>query len=198
MKLYRIAPVLLLALLLLLAGCAAGYSQEKPFSANDTPTTDDYITAAEAESAALAHAGIAAEDALGLRSKLDYDDGIAEYDVDLCYDGTEFDYEINAVTGEVIRVEKDRCDHAHTAPTDTPAKDSTTTTDKISGDEAVSIALTHAGLSQSDVQRIEVDYDRDHDEEKYEVSFHHDGYEYDYDIDAVTGEIIRNEKERDD
>ena len=32
----------------------------------------------------------------------------------------------------------------------------------------------------------------------YEVSFNAGGYDYDYDIDAYTGKVIRSEKERDD
>ncbi|MBR6823341.1 MAG: PepSY domain-containing protein [Clostridia bacterium] len=32
----------------------------------------------------------------------------------------------------------------------------------------------------------------------YEVEFKYNGYEYEYDIDAVTGKILMTEKEKDD
>ncbi|MBO4236108.1 MAG: PepSY domain-containing protein [Firmicutes bacterium] len=43
---------------------------------------------------------------------------------------------------------------------------------------------------------MEVEYDAD--EAKYDVSFKAGGYEYDYEVDAYTGAIIKAEKESDD
>lgn len=66
-----------------------------------------YITAADAEAAALAHAGVTADDVRNLRSEFDYDNSNAEYDVDFYYNGYEYDYDINAVTGSIISFDKD-------------------------------------------------------------------------------------------
>lgn len=68
---------------------------------------------------------------------------------------------------------------------------------KISRDEAKKKAFEHAGLAEKDVTGLKVDLDRDNGTLKYEVDFHHGGYEYDYDINAETGEIISSEKDKD-
>ena len=46
------------------------------------------------------------------------------------------------------------------------------------------------------MDRVELDFEKG--KEIYEVDFHSAGYDYDYDIEAETGIIIRFEKERDD
>ncbi len=66
------------------------------------------ISAAEAQAIALQHAGLAEEDVSFLRTELDRDDGILRYEVDFRRDKTEYDYEINAETGEVLSFEQDR------------------------------------------------------------------------------------------
>ncbi len=221
MKLLKTAPVLLLALVFVLTGCAAntptatGVSNEAApapaVSKQETVTTPDthaadeataevtYITAFEAESAALTNAGVPADSVLGLRSEFDRDDRVKNYDVDFCFGEYEYDYEINAVTGEVLRVEKGLCDHAHTEQTNPENGEKIEPASfNVSREEAKSIAFKHAGVPESSVKRLEIEYDRDKGVYKYEVSFDCDGYEYDYDIDAKTGNIIRYEKEWDD
>ncbi len=219
MKLLKLTPVLLAALVFVLSGCAAdtptaaGVLNEAAPSADisvqatatptDTHTADEaiaevtFITASEAESTALSHAGISADKALGLHSEFDSDDRTPNYDVDFCSDGIEYDYEINAATGEVIRVENEKCDHTHKVQNNSE-KEAQTDTSKITKNEAKAIALKHAGARENSVRQLEIEYDRDDGVLKYEVSFTFGGYEYDYDIDAKTGKIIHYEKERDD
>ena len=64
--------------------------------------------------------------------------------------------------------------------------------------KAKSIALTHAGVSESAAYDMEVEPDNEDGVPVYEVSFKSGGMEYDYDIHAVTGEILKHEAERDD
>ena len=68
---------------------------------------------------------------------------------------------------------------------------------KITGDEAKKAALKHAGLKENEVTDLDVDLDRDNGVLIYEVDFHHGNIEYDYDINAVTGDIISADKDRD-
>ena len=68
----------------------------------------------------------------------------------------------------------------------------------ISKDEAKSIALDHAGLSENDITRLRVDLDYDDGVPEYEVDFRYGGYEYDYDIHAETGKIRSWDKDWDD
>jgi SagB-type dehydrogenase family enzyme len=62
---------------------------------------------------------------------------------------------------------------------------------------AIRAALAHARLHESDVRAIACELDRENGIMVYEVEFKKDGFEYDYDIDAKTGTIIKSKKERD-
>lgn len=75
--------------------------------------------------------------------------------------------------------------------------DVTQMTAKISADEAKAAALKHAGLTEAEVTGMDVDLDRDNGVLKYEIDFHHGGIEYDYDIDAESGNIISADKDAD-
>ncbi|MBQ9004829.1 MAG: PepSY domain-containing protein [Atopobiaceae bacterium] len=71
-------------------------------SSAPAPAQNNYIGDEAAKSAALAHAGFAATDVTELESELDLDDAIVHYDVDFKSGGMEYDYDIDAVTGEVL------------------------------------------------------------------------------------------------
>lgn len=61
----------------------------------------------------------------------------------------------------------------------------------ISENEAKSKALAHAGLSESQVNFVRVNLDRENGHWVYEVEFYTDDYrEYDYEIDATSGAVI--------
>ena len=65
----------------------------------------------------------------------------------------------------------------------------------ISVDEAKRIALEKvAGASESDIVKAHKDYDDGRQE--YEVEIRYNGYEYDYEIDAETGNIISSDVDR--
>ena len=65
-------------------------------------------------------------------------------------------------------------------------------------EEAEKIALDHAGLSADQVQRLRTELDYEQGKPEYEVDFRVDRWEYDYDIDAQTGEIRSWDKDWDD
>ena len=70
--------------------------------------------------------------------------------------------------------------------------------EKITAEKALELALAHAGVLKENalMDRVEPDFEKG--KEIYEVDFYSAGYDYDYDIEAETGIIIRFEKERDD
>ncbi len=70
--------------------------------------------------------------------------------------------------------------------------------EKISEEKAKEIALSHASLNESEVKALFVELDFDDGVLRYEVDFKHDGYEYDYDIDAKSGKILSYDKDYDD
>ncbi len=155
-------------------------------------SVDSYIGYDAAKQAALTHAGLKLEDVKYLEAELDYGHGKMIYEVEFISGGFEYDYEINAVTGEVIRSEKDRDDDSHVDVT-TPEAGT-----YVGRDAALSAAFTHAGVKSEDVKGLEISFDNENGKAEYEIEFYSGGYEYDYEIDALTGEVIKSEKEASD
>ncbi len=67
----------------------------------------------------------------------------------------------------------------------------------ITTEDAKKAALDHAELDESQVREVEIDLDRDNGKLIYEVNFKSGNDEYDYEIDAETGEIISSDKSKD-
>lgn len=65
------------------------------------------ISPEEAQAIALEHAGVKAEDAVGLHTVLQIDDGRQEYDVEFRVGHLEYEYEIDAVTGQILSTDID-------------------------------------------------------------------------------------------
>ena len=143
--------------------------------------TGSYIGEAKAKSIALAHAGLTESQATFLYVKLDYDDGRWEYEVEFYRDGTEYDYDIDALTGAIRSVDYDA---EHYVPAGSQNGN------VIGEAKAKSIALAHAGLTESQVTFVHVALDYDDGRMEYEVEFYAGSTEYDYDIDAATGAIL--------
>jgi len=81
-----------------------------PSGSKPTTPSDGKLTGEEAaKAAALAHAGLKAADVTFVKCKLDWENGVQVYDVEFfTQDGREYDYEINAATGDVLKAEQDR------------------------------------------------------------------------------------------
>ncbi|MDO4313057.1 MAG: PepSY domain-containing protein, partial [Eubacteriales bacterium] len=65
----------------------------------------------------------------------------------------------------------------------------------IGKDKATEIALEDAGLTQTDVTRLRVSKDRDDGRTIYEVQFANENTEYDYEVEASNGEIMKVDME---
>lgn len=66
----------------------------------------------------------------------------------------------------------------------------------ITGDQAKRKAFEHAGVKEDEVKDLDVDLDRDGMTLIFEVDFKHGDTEYDYNINAMTGEILSADKDR--
>ncbi len=66
----------------------------------------------------------------------------------------------------------------------------------IGEDKAKAAALAHAGLSEADVSWMKTEFDFEDGVMVYEIEFWVDSYEYSYDINATTGDIVSYEKDR--
>ena len=67
------------------------------------------LTKDEAKQIALKEAGVTAAEATFTKAKLDYDDGREEYEFEFYADGKEFDVDVDANTGRVVKFDVERC-----------------------------------------------------------------------------------------
>lgn len=63
----------------------------------------------------------------------------------------------------------------------------------ISLEEAKQIAFEKAGVDEANVKDLEVELKNKRDSQYYEVSFEIENTDYEYEIDAVTGNILKEE-----
>lgn len=152
------------------------------------PAADTLLSPEEAFLKALVHANLAQYSVnFGMEWELDTHRGVQVYELEFRHDGTEYDYEIDARTGDVLKYSKERENE--------PSVEVTATAPSHRAEDAKKAVLAHAGLSESDIQDYECELD---DGLVYEISFHSGGYEYEYEVAAASGNILKHEKERDD
>lgn len=144
------------------------------------------LTQEEAEQIALDHAGVAAAEVWNLRTKYELDDGVPEYEVDFRSGDYDYDYTIHAETGAILSHDREY------EPLSTSA---TAAAPTLTAEEAQKVALDHAGFTADQVTRLRSEYDEDRGIAHYDVEFNEGRYEYDYEIDAATGEILSFEKD---
>ena len=145
------------------------------------------MTEEEARSIALQRVGKTSEEVTFTRVRLDRENGVTVYDVYFYDNEKEYELSIDVNTKEVISYKEDYL---------TGIGNNTTTSNYIGADRAKEIVLNHAGLSSSDVRFSKVELDVDYHIATYELEFYYNYYEYDYEIDAVTGEILKYERGR--
>ena len=160
-----------------------------------TAQQNNYIGEQAAQDAALAHAGVSAQNVSFVRTKLDWDNGRWQYEVEFYDQGTEYDYSIDAVTGEVLGYDYDA--EYYTANNNTAATQ-TAPGAQIIAEDAKAIALAHAGVSAQDAQRMEMGFDNEHGRAVYEFEWRVGWTEYSCDVDANTGEVVGYSSEYDD
>ncbi len=146
------------------------------------PTTA--ISDEKAKEIALAHAGISASDASFIRAELDTDDGVKVYEIAFTSGTTEYEYEINAQTGAILKSSMEALESAK------PPQGSV-----ITADEAKEIALNHAGISAASASFVKVELDTDDGVKVYEIAFSSGTTEYEYEVNAQTGAILKSSTE---
>ena len=145
--------------------------------------SSSYIGEAKAKEIALQHAGLSSAQASFLRTHLDWEDGRPVYEVEFYSGNTEYDYEIDAQTGTIRSYDFDIENYV------IPSTGGSTE-GLIGESRAKEIALQHAGLSSGQVTFFRTQMDWENGRRVYEVEFYSGNTEYDYEIDAATGDIL--------
>ena len=123
------------------------------------------------------------------------DESPAHYEVEIkSQTGEEFEYKVDAYTGAILESKREAADGTE-VPVVQPSKPAA------SGDigyaKAKSVALNHAGVSEGKAYDMEIELDDEDGTLVYEVEFKSGGMEYDYEIDAASGAILKHEAEID-
>ena len=84
-------------------------NQEKNQTNNTSQnnSTLNQITLDEAKKIALDDSKLNENDVTYTESKIDFDDGKKIYDIEFIYNNQEYNYEIDATTGEIVSYDKD-------------------------------------------------------------------------------------------
>ena len=152
--------------------------------------------------AAEQYAGTTALDSVTAEVDPELDESPAHYEVELQTAWGEFEYLVDAYTGKVLSGQKDlpttvSAQNEAAKPSGQKPAPSGTAQD-IGYAKAKSIALNHAGVSESKAYDMDIELDEEDGKLVYEGEFKSGGMEYDYEIDAATGTILQQEAERDD
>ena len=150
-------------------------------ASNSTVNSNNKITIEEAKSIALKHSNLDESQVSFIRSEYDFDNGIEKYEIEFYSNNNKYEYEINAKTGDIISYDYDIEKHLTSQQIN----------DKITIEEAKSIALKHSNLDESQVSFMKAKYEFDDGIGKYEIEFYYNFKEYEYEINASNGEIIK-------
>lgn len=151
-------------------------------------TSGDDIGEAKAREIALADAGLAEADVTFIKVNLDRDDGRLVYDVEFYSGNAEYDYEIDAATGDIVGYDSEIENYDIQAQIQQAG-------DVISLDQAKEAALKAAGLDAAGVKWIKEEFDRDDGKTVYELECISGEMEYDFEINAADGTVMEQGRE---
>ena len=135
----------------------------------------------------------------------DFDKGV--YEVEVYYHNDAYEYKVDARTstegGSIIYTDfkyftngiTDDNNSNNSNNSSTNGSTNNATTASITVDEAKNIALTHANLTEDTVSLLRTEQEYDDGVLVYEIDFTHGDFEYDYKINANTGEVVSYDRD---
>ena len=170
--------------------------QQEPTTVTEAPTTSQAPTATqtpqqasteltsdEALEIALKDANVKKEDVTITKKSIDMDHGIKKHEFEFYSGNVEYEYDINALTGEIVSKSTKRYTGSTTASSTGP----------LTQEQALQVALQHANVTEKDIALLKTELDYEHGKEVFEFEFYVGNVEYNYTIDTSTGEIIEYE-----
>ena len=169
------------------SGRVSNFEKDLRDNVNVNPGVNVSMSEEEARAIALQRVGKNQDEVTFTRVRIDRENGSTVYDVYFYDNEKEYELSIDVDTKEVVSYKEDYLTGMGNNPT---------TSNYIGADKAKEIVLNHAGLSSSNVRFSKVELDVDYHMATYELEFYYNYFEYDYEIDAITGEILKYERGR--
>ncbi len=149
-----------------------------------------YISAEEAVSAALEKASLNKADVIRLECEIDYDGDQRAmiYEIEFVYGGKKYEYEILASDGTVVEEEvepaKDDDDEELVIPENV-----------ITRENILKTCYEIANVIAENVRRPKLEIEYENGVIVYNIEFKFEGYEFEFTFNAITGELLEQEKE---
>ena len=137
---------------------------------------------------------------------IDFEMDKSVYEVEVYYQNRDYEYKIDAKDGKIIYTDFNTTDsitndnssnnnNNNSNNSSTNGSTNNATTASITVDEAKNIALTHANLTEDTVSLLRTEQEYDDGVLVYEIDFTHGDFEYDYKINANTGEVVSYDRD---
>lgn len=142
---------------------------------------------------AFADAGIQPAAAQAVYTEFEFEDGHFVYEVSFIADNTKYEYVIKAADGTILKREPDIS--SYMTSYDMTSDTASGAVSYIDAENAKEIAVSHAGLSVPEVTFLKAMLENEGLYMVYEIEFRKNQTEYDYEIHAETGEILKYDVE---
>ncbi len=160
-------------------------------SSSNHTTATQLISKEEAKTIALNHAGVKEADIKNFTIKLDQDDKTPEYEIEFYVSNKEYDYSIHAKTGAILESSievEDSKDNNPGGSTENSPSTEVAPSNIISKEEAKKIAL--AKVTGATDSHIRIHLEKENGKYVYEGTIQYNNKEYDFVIDAQTGNVL--------
>ena len=148
---------------------------KSPISNNNNGISEE-----EAKKIATDYLNINVEDVSFTKNKLDYDDGNLIYELEFYYNGNEYEFDIDAYNKEIINVSIDNNNY-----------DTNTSNNYIGLEKAKEEVKNH--YKKDNIFFIKAEFDFDNKTPIYELEFYDNNKKYEYEVNAISGNIIKYE-----
>ena len=132
---------------------------------------------------------------------IDFEMDKSVYEVEVYYQNRDYEYKIDAKDGKIIYTDFNTTNSINDNNSNNSNTNGSTnngnnaTTASITVEEAKTIALTHANLTEDTVSLLRTEQEYENGVLVYEIDFTHGGFEYDYKINANTGEVVSYDRD---
>lgn len=149
-------------------------------------TASATVSTEEAKEIAYRHAGISLDAIYTSRVKIETENDRTIYNVEFWTNMVEYDYDIDAESGEILKSSEEHAYHRHHHYKKNARSD-------IGIEAAAEKAL--ARVEGASKRHLNIRKDYDHGRLMYEGEIRYSGYEYEFEIDSSSGEFVEWSKE---